>query len=38
MKFTPTEECQDVKFFNTEEAKKETLFPNVEEFIKVYKD
>ena len=38
MKFTPTEECQDVKFFNIEEAKKETLFPNVEEFIKVYKD
>ena len=38
MKFTPTEECQDAKFFNIEEAKNETLFPNVEEFIKVYKD
>ena len=38
MKFTPTEECQDIKFFNIEEAKKESLFPNVEEFIKIYKD
>lgn len=32
--FLPSEECQEVKFFNVEEAEKENLFPNVEVFLK----
>lgn len=35
-KFTPSEECQEVKFFTKEEAAKEKLFSNVKEFIKQF--
>jgi ADP-ribose pyrophosphatase YjhB (NUDIX family) len=36
LNFTPSEECQEVKFFTKEEAEKEQLFPNVKEFTKQY--
>jgi 8-oxo-dGTP diphosphatase len=35
--FTPSDECVELRFFNVEEAQKEELFPQVAEFIKVYK-
>lgn len=35
-KFTPSEECQEVKFFTKEEAEKIEAFPNVKEFIKQF--
>jgi hypothetical protein len=34
--FTPSEECQEIRFFTKEEAKKENVFPNVEEFLKQF--
>lgn len=34
--FTASDECQELRFFNIEEANKEDLFPNVKEFLKVY--
>ena len=34
--FKVSDECQDVKFFNAEEAENEILFPNVREFIKYF--
>jgi 8-oxo-dGTP pyrophosphatase MutT (NUDIX family) len=34
--FTASDECQELRFFNVEEASKEDLFPNVKEFLKVY--
>jgi len=34
--FTPSEECQEVKFFTKEEAEKEKLYPNVEAFLKQF--
>lgn len=34
--FIPSDECLEIKFFNTQEAKKEKLFPNVEKFIEQY--
>jgi hypothetical protein len=36
LNFIPSEECQEIKFFTKEEAKKEKLFPNVKEFINQY--
>ena len=36
LNFKPSDECLEVKFFDVEEAKKEELFPNVEEFIKIF--
>lgn len=36
LKFTPSEECQEVKFFSKEDAEKENLYPNVKEFIKQF--
>ncbi len=36
LNFTPSEECQELKFFNKEEALKLELFPNVVKFIKVF--
>jgi len=36
LKFTPSDECQELRFFNVEEAKMEELFPNVVEFLKVF--
>ena len=35
--FTPSDECLEIKFFNTQEAKNEKLFPNVEKYIEQYK-
>lgn len=34
--FTPSEECQELRFFSPDEAMKEELFPNVTEFIKQF--
>ena len=34
--FTPSDECLEIKFFNTQEAKNEKLFPNVEKYIEQY--
>ena len=36
LKFKPSDECLEVKFFDVEQAKKEELFPNVQEFIKIF--
>ena len=36
LKFKPSDECLEVKFFDIEQAKKEELFPNVKEFIKIF--
>lgn len=35
--FTPSDECLEIRFFNTQEAKNEKLFPNVEKFIEQHK-
>ena len=34
--FTPSDECQELRFFNVLEARKEDLFPNVEKFLEVF--
>lgn len=36
LNFTPSEECQELRHFNVEEASKLDLFPNIKEFIKVF--
>ena len=36
LKFKPSDECLEVKFFDIEQAKKEELFPNVQKFIKIF--
>lgn len=36
LNFTPSDECVELRFFNKEEAEKENLFPQVEEFIKIF--
>ena len=36
LKFKPSDECLEVKFFDIEQAQKEELFPNVQEFIKIF--
>lgn len=36
LKFKPSDECLELKFFDIEQAKKEELFPNVQEFIKIF--
>ncbi len=36
LKFTPSDECTEIRFFTKEEALKETLYPIVREFIKEY--
>jgi hypothetical protein len=36
LNFKPSDECLEVKFFDVEEAKNEELFPNAEEFIKIF--
>lgn len=35
--FTPSEECQELRYCTVEEAKQLDLFPNVIEFLKVFK-
>lgn len=37
LNFIASDECQELRFFTTEEARREDLFPNVEQFLKVYK-
>jgi 8-oxo-dGTP diphosphatase len=34
--FTPSEECQELRFFTVEEARQVKLFPNVEKFLEIY--
>ncbi len=34
--FTPSDECQELRFFTAEEARRKDLFPNVAEFINVF--
>jgi 8-oxo-dGTP diphosphatase len=34
--FKPSDECTELRFFTKEEAKKEKLFSNVAEFVKIY--
>ncbi|MFH0952299.1 MAG: NUDIX hydrolase [Patescibacteria group bacterium] len=36
LKFTPSDECVDMRFFTKEEALKEKIYPVVREFIKEY--
>ena len=36
LNFKSSDECLEVKFFDVEQAKKEELFPNVQEFIKIF--
>lgn len=36
LNFTPSDECQELRYFNVEEARKEKLFPNVEKFLEVF--
>jgi 8-oxo-dGTP pyrophosphatase MutT (NUDIX family) len=38
LEFTPNEECQEVRFFTSEEALKLKAFANVPEFCKQYKN
>ena len=38
LNITPSEECQEVQFFDAEEALKKELFNNVIEFCKQYKN
>lgn len=34
--FTPSEECQELRFFTVDEARRETLFPTAEKLLDVY--
>jgi 8-oxo-dGTP diphosphatase len=34
--FTPSDECQELRYFTVEEAKEVDLFPNVEELLEVF--
>jgi len=36
LNFTPSDECQELRFFTVEEAKREDLFPNVKKFLTVF--
>lgn len=36
LKFKPSNECIEVKFFNGKEALKENIFPDIRDFIKMY--
>lgn len=36
LSFTPSDECQELKFFNVEEAREVELFANVEKLLEVY--
>jgi 8-oxo-dGTP pyrophosphatase MutT (NUDIX family) len=36
LRFVPSEECQELRFFTVDEARREKLFPNVEKFLEVY--
>ncbi|HJQ08174.1 MAG TPA: NUDIX hydrolase [Candidatus Saccharimonadales bacterium] len=34
--FKPSDECQELRYFSAEEARHESLFPNVEKFLDVF--
>jgi 8-oxo-dGTP pyrophosphatase MutT (NUDIX family) len=34
--FTPSDECQELRFFTVQEARKEVLFPNVEKLLELF--
>lgn len=34
--FTPSEECQELRFFTVEEARQEEFFPNVAKFLEFF--
>ncbi len=34
--FTPSDECQELRFFSVEDARKVDLFPNVEKLLEMY--
>jgi 8-oxo-dGTP diphosphatase len=34
--FTPSDECQELRYFTVEEARQVDLFPNIERFLEVY--
>jgi len=36
LNFTASDECQELKFFNVDEARRLDLFPNVDKFLDVY--
>ena len=36
LEFTPSDECVEFRFFSSDEAKKEDIYPQVEIFIKVF--
>lgn len=36
LNFTPSDECQELRFFTVSEARKEPLFPNVEKFLEIF--
>lgn len=36
LNFSPSEECQELKFFNVEEARHLNLFPNVEQLLNIF--
>lgn len=36
MDFTPSEECQELRYFTVEEARKEKLFPTVTKLLEVF--
>lgn len=35
--FTPSDECEELRFFTASEASKVKLFPNIEKFLQIYK-
>ncbi|HEX8226400.1 MAG TPA: NUDIX hydrolase [Candidatus Saccharimonadales bacterium] len=36
LNFTPSDECQELRHFTVDEARKENLFSNVEKFLEVF--
>ncbi len=36
LKFTPSDECTEIRFFTKEDALKENLYPIIKEFLTVY--
>lgn len=36
LEFTPSDECQELRYFSVEEARSEALFPNVEKLLEVF--
>lgn len=34
--FTPSDECEELRYFSTEEARQLTTLPNIEKFLEIY--